>query len=492
MDNNPETYGIVTGKPALASRFLSRRQALLLGASGLFLSGCSRPENFAASEPAVHTVGSLLGQDPFFVAHRGSGDNWPEHTMQAYAQSAKTGVPALEVSVNSTSDGVLVCHHDRNALRMTGQDRELAAMTFAELSALRVDARRWLGQATALEPIPTLREVLDRFAASHVIFIEDKQGTNANALLDLMDSYPDSTEHFIWKQSAPALQVTAAAKRGYKTWGYFVPDAIPRLGELAGRFDYLGVYHKADDETITRVVGCGKPVICWEIHTRADRDRVLDLGVQGLMCSNVPYVMSSAAAETRDQFSTGTRAAGDLPWVLDQDWEAQPGIQPASASVILAQSQNSSYRLGSLGPVGREVYSLNFEMCWPEELPSEMLHAGLAFGQPDDTPYRVLVPSAAGGYHLIIRPDGELVLYRRDPGSAAGTRLQSIMTAPVRVGAWLQFKIDVTPASLRFSRLDGTGWAGMTMDRKYRGGYLSLCKGYPDPVPVQFRNISVT
>lgn len=491
-DNNPETSGLGAGKPAAGPRFLSRRQALVLGASGFFLAGCSTPENLAASEPAVHTIGSLLGQDPFFVAHRGSGDNWPEHTMQAYAQSVKTGVPALEVSVNSTSDGVLVCHHDRNALRTTGQDRELAQMTFAELGALRVDARAWLGPATALEPIPTLREVLDRFAASHVIFIEDKQGTNASSLLDLMDSYPNSTEHFIWKQPAPALQVAAASKRGYKTWGYFMPDAIPRLDELAGRFDYLGVYHKADDETITRVVGYGKPVICWEIHTRADRDRVTGLGVQGLMCSNVPYVLSSAAAETRDRFSTGARAAGDLPWTLDQDWGAQPGVNQASASVVLAQDQNSSYRLGSMGPVGRDVYSLNFEMCWPEELPSEMLHAGLAFGQQDDTPYRVLVPSAAGGYHLIIRPGGEMVLYRRDPGSPAGTRLQSIMTAPVRAGGWLQFKIDVTPAALRFSRLDGIGWSGMTMDRKYRGGYLSLCKGYPDPVPVQFRNISVT
>lgn len=411
--------------------------------------------------------------------------------MQSYSQSVKLGIPAIEVSVTSTSDGVLVCHHDLNALRVTGLDRKIADLTYAELADLRVDARAWLGPATPMEPIPAVRDVLDRFAASHVIFIEDKQGTNTDQLLNLIGSYPDSTDHFVWKQPAPALQAEEASARGYRTWGYFMPDALPRLDELAPRFDYLGVHHGADDATIRRVVAFGKPVICWEIHTRSARARVTGLGVQGLMCSNVRY-LSAQTAETRDQFATGTRAAGDLPWTTDHGWDAQPLIDAASASVVLDSNQNSSYRLGSMSPVAKEIHSLAFEMCWPQELPADPLHAGIAFGQPDDTPYRVLVPSSVGGYHLIIRPAGELVLYRRDPGNPAGTRLQSLMTAPVRAGEWIRFKIDVTPASIRFSRLDGAGWSGETMDREYRGGYISLCKDYADPVPVQFRSVSVT
>ncbi|WP_081801674.1 glycerophosphodiester phosphodiesterase [Arthrobacter sp. 9MFCol3.1] len=469
---------------------LSRRQAILLGASGLFLAGCT-PARPPVETPEIHTVATLFETNRFFVAHRGSGDNWPEHTMQAYVQSVNFGVPALEVSVNATKDGVLVCHHDQSALRVTGQDRKVADLTYAELSGLRVDARAWLGPSTALEPIPKLRDVLDRFAASHVIFIEDKQGTNTRTLLDLMDSYPNSTEHFIWKQPAPALQVAAAAKRGYKTWGYFMPDAIPRLDELAAGFDYLGVYHTADDATVSKVVAYGKPVICWEIHTRSAANRITSLGVQGLMCSNIPYV-TSASAEPKDSFSTGSRAAGDLPWTVDQGWGAQPVIDAASASVVLDKSENFSYRLGSMGPVTKEIHSISFEMCWPQELPSNLQHAGIAFGQQDDTPYRVLVPSSVGGYHLIIRPAGELVLYRRDPGNPAGTRLQTIATSPIKPGEWLHFKIDVTPSSIRFSRVDGVGWSGETMDREYRGGYISLCKDYPAPVPVQFRGVSVT
>lgn len=477
--NEPENYAPV-----------SRRHAIILGASGLLLAGCTPPRPRAEESP-IHTVATLFGQDRFFVAHRGSGDNWPEHTMQAYLQSAKLGVAALEVSVNATKDGVLVCHHDQSTLRVTGQDRKIADLTYAQLSDLRVDARAWLGPATALEPIPRLRDVLDQFAATHVIFIEDKQGTNTKTLLDLMDTYPNSTEHFVWKQPATARQVTAAAKRGYKTWGYFMPDALTRLDELAPEFDYLGVHHSADDATVSKVVGHGKPVICWEIHTRSAADRVAGLGVQGLMCSNIPYLTSTTAA-AKDTFSTGTRAAGDLPWTIDQGWQAQPVIDAGSASVVLDKDQNFSYRLGSMSPVTKAVHTITFEVCWPQDLPSDLQHAGIAFGQQDDTPYRVLIPSSVGGYHLIIRPAGELVLFRRDPGNPAGTRLQTITTAPVKRGEWMRFKVDVTPSSIRFSRVDGTGWSGETMDREYRGGYISLCKDYPDPVPVQFRGISVT
>ena len=112
-------------------------------------------------------------------------------------------------------------------------------------------------------------------------------------------------------QEDPALQVAAAAKRGYKTWGYFMPDAIPRLDELAAGFDYLGVYHTADDATVRKVVAYGKPVICWEVHTRSAANRVTSLGVQGLTCSNIPYV-TLATVEPQDTFSVPGRRRPSL------------------------------------------------------------------------------------------------------------------------------------------------------------------------------------
>ena len=487
-----------SGTAAPAGSGPSRRSILAFGTLGLALAGCmpQEPESDAAgtspSAAPVHTVSSLFDSRPFQVAHRGSWDNWPEHTMTAYRQAVLAGVAALELSVCATADGTLVCHHDTDSKRTTGQDLVLSDTSWEELSALRVDARQWLGPNTPLEPIPLLQDVLDAYAGTHVIFLEDKQGTNTKALLDLMDTYPDSRRHIVWKQSAVAKQIRAVTERGYSSWGYFTEEQMPLFQEHQNRFTFLGINTLATDEEITAAVATGKPVICWEVHSRAERERLVRLGVAGLMSANVPYLFPGAAVQTSDRFGDGVRAAGDLPWTVKQGWSVQPQLDAAEGVLRLQAPLNSSYRMGSMSPVEREVYSIAFELRWPGELPGPEGHAGLALGQENDLPYRVLIPSEVGGYHLVFRPNGEMALLLRHPGEAQGLRLAVVQTEPAEPGGWLSFKVDVSPDSLRFSRLDGSGWAGVAAERSYRGGYFSLTRNYAEDFPVEFRNVSVS
>ena len=496
------THGPAAGQASSAEAGPSRRSVLVLGALGLSLSlaGC-RPKDLpveagapveSPSAAPVHTVQSLFESPAFQVAHRGSWDNWPEHTMTAYRQAALAGAPALELSVCATEDGILVCHHDVDTARTTGRDLVVSETRWEDLSKLRVDARPWLGPNTPLEPIPLLKDVLDVYAATHVIFIEDKQGTNTRALLDLMDSYPSSREHFIWKQSAIAAQIRLVTEEGYQSWGYFTQEQMPLLEERQDRFTFLGINTSSTDEEITAAVATGKPVICWEVHSRAERDRLIGLGVAGLMSANIPYLSAQAALETADRFSDGLRAAGDLPWTVKQGWKVQPQLNPEEGILRLHTPANSSYRMGSMGPVEKDIYSIEFEMRWPGALPGSEDHAGLALGQENDLPYRVLLPSAVGGYHLVFRPSGQMVLLLRHPGEADGLRLAVVETEQAQSGEWLTFRVDVAPDSLRFSRLDGAGWAGLAVERTYRGGYFSLTRNYAADFPVEFRNVKVT
>lgn len=477
---------------------ISRRRALALGAAGLVLTGCSgkreSPETADAAPAAeIHTIDSMLAAAPFLIAHRGSWDNWPEHTMAAYLGAARAGAVAIEISVSATSDGKLVCHHDLDTERTTGRKLVIKDSTYAEISGLRVDARKWLGPNAPLEKIPLLSTVLNALAASHVLFIEDKQGTNTTELLDLMDSYPQSRQHLIWKQPAAAGQASAAIKRGYSTWGYFTKDQIDQVPELQDQFTYLGVHHSVRDDQLAAVVKLGKPVICWEVHTRDLRDRLLGLGASALMCANLPYLAGDSPLGASDRFSEGLRAAGDLPWNVGQGWELQPEIKAGTGSLLMAAPANSSYRMGSLGPVQQDVYSISFQLRWPTVLPADdALHAGIAFGQERDLPYRVLIPGDSGGYHLVIRPSGEMTLLLRHPGEAGGLRLGVVQTKAVAAGDWMSFRIDLAPDGVRYSRLDGEGWAGMSPDRRYRGGYFSLTRNYAEDAPVEFRAVRVT
>ncbi|SFU02103.1 Glycerophosphoryl diester phosphodiesterase [Arthrobacter sp. ov118] len=445
----------------------------------------------AGSQPAqVHTLSDLMSTTPFYIAHRGSGDNWTEHTAEAYSQAIQNGAKAIEVSVSATSDGVLVCHHDLSTERMTGRNLQISEVTFEELGALRNDSRSWIGPKAPLEPIPRVKDVLDAHAATSVIFLEDKQGTNTAALLDLMDSYPNSKEHFVWKQTAGGKHLAEAKERGYKAWGYFVDDVQIRFADFADRFDYLGIYHGASDDEIKALVRYGKPVICWEIHTRWMRERVMALGVTGLMCSNYPYASGSTPISTRDNFASGVRAPGDLPWILAPTY--QPTLQPEFSSISLNNEAGSSYTMGSMCPVTKDTYSLSFDMRWPMAVPEKSGSAGIAFGQADDRPYRPTVPATVAGYHLTVDRVGTIRLFAREAGTLDGQLLGEARSDAPRAGAWMRFRVDVSPQEITFTRLDGTVTSASARTSSHRGGYFGLTKNYQGKQPVEFRQVEVS
>lgn len=473
---------------------LSRRNVLVLAGAGLSLvaTACSQGARQAPEQDNDASVEGLLAKPTFYVAHRGSQDNWPEHTAEAYRQSLDAGSDAIEVSVHETADGIFVCHHDANTLRMTGVDRLIRESTYDQLLELSNDAKPWLGQGSPVLPIPKLTDILDQYAASSVVFLEDKASGDPAKLLDIMDQYPDSTEHFVWKQSGTSNRHHAARERGYTTWGYFVQDEMDRLTKQeVADFDLIGVQWQATDQDIRRAVSFGKPVVCWEIHTRSERDRVVNLGIQGIMCANIPYVMTDTPSSRADAFVTGRRAPGDLPYALA--WTHQPVIEQSTSSVRLDHPVKASYIMGSMCPVeGEAGYRILVDMRWPEKLPQETEHAGVAFGQSDDSPYRVREPSRVGGYHFVQRMDGALELFGRQAGEVSGYLLGTVATAPPVAGIWMQYEVRVTPSSISVARLDGRGemdWTVTSDSTIYRGGYFSLCRNYDGTPAVEFRSL---
>ena len=413
-------------------------------------------------------VDDLLASAAFLVAHRGSGDNWPEHTLTAYRNALAAGAAAVEISVRATADKVLVCHHDANLERTTGRPGALAELSYAELSTLRVDARPWLGEATPLEPISRVEDVLAALPVGCLAFVEDKDGTNTMALLDLLDRQPDATRRFVWKQWGPARQVKAARERGYRSWGYFTPESIDRVEEFAADHDALGAYVGQDDQTVARLVAMGKPVIVWEVHTRQQRDRLRALGVQGLMCSNVPYVSTDRSAASATGFQTAQRAAGDLPPQPESGWQGQPALLPGNSRVKLAgPAATPRYSLGSLAPITVDRYRLSVGFDWPGPV-ADQARAGISLGLADDGPYHPAKANPSGCVQLWRDGSGAIGLSHQPAGAASGTELARIQAEPS--GA-LEVGLEVGAGELVLQ-------VGQTAARAARpgslGGYLWL------------------
>src|SRR5664279_4497136 len=95
-----------------------------LAVSGLLSGGAA--SGGAASGDRPVTVRRVTAQEwaagrgpRYHVAHRGSGDVLPEHSMPAYQAAVDWGAACLEISVGITSDGVLICMHDPTYDRTT-------------------------------------------------------------------------------------------------------------------------------------------------------------------------------------------------------------------------------------------------------------------------------------------------------------------------------------------------------------------------------------
>lgn len=476
-------------------RRLDRRH-FLLASTSLLLTGCSTAAEPAQRSPSpapapVRDVAALLDHSPFYVAHRGSGDNWTEHTLLAYERSLKAGAHAVEISVSPTSDGVFVCQHDTNLLRLTGEDAEISDLTWDEVSHLRNDARQWLGPAVDTQPISRLEDVLESLPDQTVAFVEDKSGTNTDALLDLLDSFSGATDRFVWKQWAASSAVTKARDRGYTCWGYFTRDIHDRIPQISDRFDLIGIHHSASDDTVRDAIDTGCPVIVWEVHYRSQRDRLQRLGVQGMMCSNIPYVMTDAPRATKDAFASGRRATGDLPWSIDNGWAHQPTLNETKGAVAFDLKEIQSYGLGSLAPIASTTYVLSVTFCWPKDIPDGSAAAGVAFCLDSDAPYRIGIPSEAGGYHALLRSNGQLELIAREPGDDDGRSLGAATTPSPQKGEKISLVVRVSPIDVRVSRDGDLSSEVSTDDAQHRGGYLALCKNYATGEPVEFSAVTI-
>jgi glycerophosphoryl diester phosphodiesterase len=112
------------------------------------------------------------------VAHRGASAYAPENTLAAFAKACDLGADVLELDVHLTRDGQVVVMHDERVDRTTDGHGEIRSMTLDEIRGL--DAGRWFGTSSAGERVPTLQEVLERFAGRALIDIELKAGVNAD------------------------------------------------------------------------------------------------------------------------------------------------------------------------------------------------------------------------------------------------------------------------------------------------------------------------
>ncbi|MFJ3601930.1 glycerophosphodiester phosphodiesterase [Streptomyces anulatus] len=453
---------------------------------------------------AITTVDTLVGAAtaaaPAYFAHRGGGMVRPEHTLVGYRNSAALGFP-LEVSVNVDANGELWCLHDATLDRTTNRTGLLSSYTTEEVGQqIQTNSRSLLGAGWAEQRLVPLRQVLDEFLGKVPILLEPKANDAVVPCQQLLDaSYPHAPRSVIWKAHIGTLSLPWAKARGYRTWVYL--DSGTSDATMDGKdsmVDYWGVNTTFTDLRISQVVARGKPVFAWAVYRRSQVARLTGLGVVGMMSSDPRYVSTSAPMRTASRWDLQIKEPGCTPTIdYDPDYALQFAPSPDVGWVSVTALPFQSVGLGTYCPiaVGTGGYRISFDMKF-KTLPASTLHGGIYFGKQSDDPYRFSQSNATGGYHLVMRANGQMQLNKHTAGSTSGTTLGSVVatTAPVADAA-MSFQVDVTSTTVEVRRTDGVGWTtGALADTTYRGGYFGLSNGSITDVATRpyWRNLVVT
>jgi glycerophosphoryl diester phosphodiesterase len=249
------------------------------------------PDN--AAYPFLHWPG------PIAFAHRGGASEAPENTMPAFEHAVRLGYRYLETDAHVTADGVLIAFHDDRLDRVTDRTGVIAELPWSEVQRARVDGR---------EPIPLLEELLAAWPDVRVN-IDPKQDGVAEPLAAAIirtgsvdrvcvGAFSDRRIAVVQALVGPALctsmgprEVTqlVAASRGLPGGGRLrspcaqVPTAQGRVALVTPRF--VATAHRL-----------GVQVHVWTIDDRVEMERLLDLGVDGIMTDR-PQVLKDVLGD---------------------------------------------------------------------------------------------------------------------------------------------------------------------------------------------------
>jgi glycerophosphoryl diester phosphodiesterase len=237
---------------------------------------------------------------PIPFAHRGGAGEHPENTMPAFAAAVQLGYRYLETDVHLTADGVVMAFHDAVLDRVTDRSGAIAALAAAEVEA--ADAG-WAFSADggASHPhrgkgvrVPRLDALLDAWPGVRVN-IDPKSDAVVAPLVEVLrrhgafervcvGSFSDARIARVRVLSGERICTSMGPRATAVAWAACRSGRIPRQGAdcLQIPVSTRGV-RLATPALVRAAHRCGLAVHIWTIDDAAEMERLLDMGVDGIM-----------------------------------------------------------------------------------------------------------------------------------------------------------------------------------------------------------------
>ena len=233
--------------------------------------------------------------------------------MPSFAFAVARGARYLEMDVHATSDGTVVVIHDSTLDRTTDGQGAVAAHTSEQIT--RLDAGYWFTHDGESFPyrgqgirVPTLDSVLSAFPdqcfnieikqeappiVDAVVRVLECAGARDRVLLAAQrDSIMNTIRKAVGNQFATGMSVGDVTefmdRFARNDWEDYRPPG--RALQIPTRFEEIELVTR---ETVSAAHRVGLEVHVWTINDAAEIQRLLDLGVDGIM-SDLPDLVTAA------------------------------------------------------------------------------------------------------------------------------------------------------------------------------------------------------
>ena len=231
--------------------------------------------------------------------------------MASFAAAAESGVPYIELDVHMTRDGAVVVCHDDNLMRTCRRGGVIREMTCAEVAA--ADAGwAFTADGGVSHPfrahgvtVPRLSEVLTAFPK--IRFIVEIKQTAPSLVAPLLEAIERSgmrrmvlvaSEHQPPLDEIRRLAPDLPTNFSYLEGGGFFQALASRAGNYypAGAALQIPPRYESWDlitpDSIDFAHRLGVEVHVWTVNEEAEMDRLLDLGVDGIISDNPRLLMA--------------------------------------------------------------------------------------------------------------------------------------------------------------------------------------------------------
>ncbi len=244
----------------------------------------------------------LDGPRPRLFAHRGASGTAPENTIEAFAEGLAAGADRLELDVHASADGHIVVFHDDLLDRTTEASGPVRARTLAELKGLDAgyrfedEAGRYPFRGKGIR-IPTLDEVLETFPEVALnIELKHDDGSTIEAFFDVIDRH-DARERVLaaafeddiikrMRVVAPQAVTSLSAEEVAIFYGCCMSGFLDGYTPPGKALQVPPAHEGIEIVTPTFVAAAhdlDMEVHVWTINDEDEMERLLDLGVDGLM-----------------------------------------------------------------------------------------------------------------------------------------------------------------------------------------------------------------